>query len=342
MTTITQVITTLPDGPDPATDTPDSFTTKAAARVLAEETWVTEMNTWRTQANALAAGLNAIATGSALSIPLTFSTTTTDSDPGNGIVRLDNATQNAATTIRTDLIGNDGSTWTDVINLFDDSTSTIKGFITLVDLTDATKWLAFSVSAVASPSGYKNITVANVASSTANPFANGASLALKFTRTGDKGDTGAAGAGITPQATGFTLTGGTTPKTLTQDVDLTASAVVTLTGTQTLTNKRGTKRVVSYTANGAAPSINTDITDTFAITSQTIAITGIVTTGTPVAGDELFVDITSTDTGIVFAAANFESSGTITLPTAVTSGVMKTCGFRWNTATSKWRIVGIS
>ena len=193
MATITQVITALPSAPDPATDTPATFSTKAAAFVLAQVAEVTELNTWATQANALAAGLNAIATGSALAIPLTFSTTTTDSDPGNGIVRLNQAAQNTSTVIRTDLIGNDGSTWTDVIALFDDSTSTVKGFIMLVDLADATKWLAFSVASLATPGGYVNITVACVAYSAANPFANGASLALKFTRNGDKGDTGAAG-----------------------------------------------------------------------------------------------------------------------------------------------------
>lgn len=52
--TITQTITALPAGPNPATDTRENFSTKAAARVLAEETLVTEINTWAGQANALA------------------------------------------------------------------------------------------------------------------------------------------------------------------------------------------------------------------------------------------------------------------------------------------------
>lgn len=52
------------------------------------------------------------------------------------------------------------------------------------------------------------------------------------------GSQGAAGTGITAQTTGFTATGGTTPKTLTVDTDLTASAVAlksanTFTGDQT-------------------------------------------------------------------------------------------------------------
>lgn len=100
--------------------------------------------------------------------------------------------------------------------------------------------------------------------------------------------------------------------------------------------------VKNYTANGAAPSINTDLYEVFKITGQTIAITGIVTTGTPTDPAYLLVEITSTNTAIAFAAANFEASGTIALPTTVTSGVMLAVGFAWNTATSKWRITGIS
>jgi hypothetical protein len=136
--------------------------------------------------------MNSIAAGTAVSIPYTFSTTITDADPGAGILRLSNATQNAATVIRADIAGSDGSTWTSVLDLMDDSTSTVKGLIMLQALADGTKWLMFSVSALASPTGYKNITVANVASSAANPFSNGESLVLKFTRNGDKGDAGAA------------------------------------------------------------------------------------------------------------------------------------------------------
>jgi hypothetical protein len=48
---------------------------------------------------------------------------------------------------------------------------------------------------------------------------------------------GPAGEGVTPQAIGFTLTAGTTVKTLTVDTDVTASQLVTLAGSQTLSNK---------------------------------------------------------------------------------------------------------
>ena len=150
----------------------------------------TELNALNTALNALAASMASIAAGTATSIPYTFSTTTTDADPGAGYLRLDNATQNTATTIRADLLGSDGSTWTSVLDTFDDSTSTIKGFVMLQKVSDGTKWLYCSVSSLASPSGYKNITVVPVAGSAASPFSNGDALVLKFTRNGDKGDTG--------------------------------------------------------------------------------------------------------------------------------------------------------
>ena len=54
---------------------------------------------------------------------------------------------------------------------------------------------------------------------------------------GTNGTNGINGAGITPQAVGFTAAGGTTNRTLTVDIDLATSAVATLAGVQTLTNK---------------------------------------------------------------------------------------------------------
>jgi len=158
------------------------------------DTHLAELNPMISQMNALAVSMDAVAAGGT-AIPYTFSTTTTDADPGAGLLRLGNATQNAATVIRSDLVGSDGTTWTDLIDSFDDSTSTVKGQIILMNAADATKWLVFNLSSIASPTGYKNITVENVASSAASPFADGDSLLFKFTRTGDKGDTGAAGAG---------------------------------------------------------------------------------------------------------------------------------------------------
>lgn len=57
--TITQVITALPSPPNPVTDTPSTFATKAAAMVIAQVAEVTELNTFGTQVNATAVTMNA-------------------------------------------------------------------------------------------------------------------------------------------------------------------------------------------------------------------------------------------------------------------------------------------
>lgn len=136
--------------------------------------------------------------GGAISIPYTFSTTTTDSDPGSGNLRLSNATQTSATVIRADLLAADGTDWSAVLGTLADSTNTLKGHIRLFRTDDPTKWLVFSVSALASPSGYKNITVANVAGSSASPFSNGDAIQFVFTRAGDVGASGTASVGSDP------------------------------------------------------------------------------------------------------------------------------------------------
>lgn len=159
---------------------------------------MTDLPTWGAEANALTAGLNSIAAGGGFSAPYTFSTTITDADPGAGVIRLSSATQNASTVMRVDLTSALGQDLTAMLDSFAGSTSTIKGQVRLVKMNDPTKWLAFNLTATASPSGYRNFTVAHVAGGATSPFANNDSLALLFTRNGDKGDTGATGAsGVT-------------------------------------------------------------------------------------------------------------------------------------------------
>ena len=171
-------ITALPTPAPSRTQTQAVFDAAYAAHIAALPTFVTEVN-------ALVGDLNATSGAGAIAIPYTFSTTTTDADPGNGILRLNQATQNTATVIRADLLGSDGATYTGSLDIFDDSTNTVKGYIRLVHATDATKFLIFSVASLASPTGYKNITVTNISSSAASPFANSDAVVLYFTRTGD-------------------------------------------------------------------------------------------------------------------------------------------------------------
>ncbi|MCX5581312.1 hypothetical protein [Kaistia terrae] len=128
--------------------------------------------------------------GGAISIPYTFSTTTTDSDPGAGQIRLGNATQNLATVMRVDLSGSDGSDWASVLDTLALSTNPTRALIRIFRASDPTKWLLASLSALASPTGYRNLSINVLGSSSSNPFANGDAVMFCAERIGDKGNKG--------------------------------------------------------------------------------------------------------------------------------------------------------
>ena len=177
----------LPAAPDPATDTPQAFNEKAAAMVLAQRKLPGQINASVAEMKDIVSQAAVIAAGGAFAIPYVFDATTTDADPGAGKLRLSSTTQNAATVIRLDLTSA-GQDHTTLIDTFDDSTSVVKGSIRLVKQGDITKWMTFNLTAMTTPSGYRNLTVVCTDSSTTNPFTNGDALMLSFQRTGDKGD----------------------------------------------------------------------------------------------------------------------------------------------------------
>jgi hypothetical protein len=129
-----------------------------------------------------------------LALTYNFSTTTTDSDPGNGNLRLDNATQTAATTIYADLQDNLGVDWTAALDTIDASTNSVKGYIWLALVSDLSKWILFSISARTTATGYRKFTVTEVAASGASPiFSDTQAIAFSFVPNGNTGDTGPSG-----------------------------------------------------------------------------------------------------------------------------------------------------
>jgi len=112
--------------------------------------------------------------------------------------------------------------------------------------------------------------------------------------------------------------------------------------TDTLTNKRVTVRVGS-TASSATPTINTDNVDVYKLTAQTVDVTSFTTnlTGTPQDNDCLIIEITGTAARVIAWGTSFEAS-TVALPTTTVTTAMLAVAFLWNTATSKWRCVGVA
>ena len=112
--------------------------------------------------------------------------------------------------------------------------------------------------------------------------------------------------------------------------------------TDTLTNKRITKRVTSTTANASSYAINTDNVDVYHVTSQTTTPVQFTSTGTPVDGDTLRISMTGTTSIGLTWGTTFESSGGVILPVATAGTVRLDVGFVWDSETSKWRLVAVA
>lgn len=118
--------------------------------------------------------------------------------------------------------------------------------------------------------------------------------------------------------------------------------IPSISSTNTLTNKRITKRV-GTTTSSATPTINTDNVDYYSLTAQTVDITSFTTnlSGTPTDNQTLWISITGTAARAITWGSSFESS-TVTLPNTTVSTDRLDVGFVWNAATSKWRCVAVA
>jgi len=135
-------------------------------------------------------------------------------------------------------------------------------------------------------------------------------------------------------ATTLTTTGSTN---VTLPTTGTLSAIA---GTETLTNKRITKRITTISSS-ATPTVNTDNCDCVTITAQAAAITSMTTnlSGTPTNFQTLIYRIKDDGTGRAITwGSSFEAKGTA-LPTTTVASKVLTVGFIYDTVTSKWGCV---
>ena len=137
-----------------------------------------------------------------------FDTGTSDTDPGAGEIAFNNGTYASATEIYIDDVDANGASTATDVQSWGSSTSTIKGFLHIVDINDSSTYARFKITAaVTDASGYNKITVAHLASN--NTFSAADELSVHFTRTGLKGDTGSTGATGSTGSTGATGAAGT-------------------------------------------------------------------------------------------------------------------------------------
>ena len=130
------------------------------------------------------------AQGAPTSLTWAFSTTTTDSDPGDNIFRLDNATIGSVTKAYIDNNGPGSQSAAAWLDSWDDSTNTThRGTLVIIQASDASKWALFTVGAVTDDTGYRDVALTYVAGP--GGFDNAATCVLSFFRTGNKGSDGA-------------------------------------------------------------------------------------------------------------------------------------------------------
>ncbi|MER9918113.1 MULTISPECIES: hypothetical protein [unclassified Mesorhizobium] len=137
-----------------------------------------------------AAASAAAASTSVAALGYTFSTTTADADPGNGTLRLNNASAALVTAAYIDNLDAGGATVSGILDGFDDSTNPIKGQLTLRSKASTAIYYVYNVSgAVVDGSGYRKLTLAYVSGAGTLPtVANG--IWLMFDRAGDRGADG--------------------------------------------------------------------------------------------------------------------------------------------------------
>lgn len=112
---------------------------------------------------------------------------------------------------------------------------------------------------------------------------------------------------------------------------------VTKTGTETLTNKRITKRVGTV-ASSATPTINTDNYDAYTITALATNITSMTTnlSGTPTDFQSLTIRIKDNGTlRTITWGASFQDGG-VKLPITTKAGKVLLVGLIYNSTDSKW------
>jgi hypothetical protein len=145
-----------------------------------------------------------------------FSVQTTDIDPGAGQFRIGNTDYEAATYLYVDNADSDGNDATGFLDTWDDSTSVVKGTVSLVQISNPTQRFQFRVTgAVVNGTGYRKVPVEAIASTTDTSFDDGEPIAIGFAPAGDAGSLTSAGAADLQQ--NLSLSGDLSPPQITSN-----------------------------------------------------------------------------------------------------------------------------
>jgi hypothetical protein len=190
-----------------------------------------------------------------------------------------------------------------LIDSWDDSTATIKGYLFIAKETDAAVWRIFALTSLTSQSGYTQLNVTPILSN--GSLSNNDPVTIDFSRTGDNGSAGAQG----------------------------AQGAQGTQGTSGLADPR-----LTVEASNTSVTVNSDNIDIHIQTALAGNPTYNAPTGTPVNGRRLLFRIKTTGTRTVTWNAIFRN-GLATMPGTCYSTYTYYVGFMYNAEGTKWDCV---
>lgn len=251
----------------------------------------------------------------------TFSSSTTDEDPGNGVVRYNNSTPILISYIYIDLLDANNNLQQDWISSWDDiAGGTYRGVLTLQNQGGSNSINIFRIAgAVASAGGYARVPVTHVSGTLPS---NGETLAVVFSATGPQGIQGLPGTTGAPGAPATITVGSTTTGAAGSSATVTNSGSANAV-TLDFTIPRGDTGATgsSGVAAATAPLAYNSGTQTVSTSMATNKLLGRSTAGTGVA-EEISLGTNLSMTGGTVSAPAFatysDMSGVTTTATATT------------------------
>lgn len=147
---------------------------------------------------------------------------------------------------------------------------------------------------------------------------------------------------ITATLVGKTTTDTLTNKTLTAPTITNPSTTGTDSGTETMTNKRVSPRIVTVTnATTLTPDGDNSDVSVQANTQAGGTLTVAAPTGTPTDGQKLIIRVKSTNAQTYSFNATYAFSTTVTAPVTLGAGKTDYIGLMWNATNTKWDVVAV-